>query len=158
METKIGEVKGYTITYDARDKLFYLKNPEGDEVGSGKTQDDVEQQADKLAKQDFTFPVPALLRGGTYFLHLGKVTNVNLKNKSCRFVYQEKGLYLSHTKVHLSSANAYELTEHNNDIYQKVTALREQIDQLQGEIKGLMNQLEKPINLDFFGLKDDRLY
>ncbi|GAI42131.1 unnamed protein product [marine sediment metagenome] len=38
METKIGEVKGYTITYDTRVKLFHLKNAEGEEVGSGKTQ------------------------------------------------------------------------------------------------------------------------
>ena len=154
METKIGEVKGYTITYDDRDKLFHLKNAEGEEVGSGKTQDAVEQQADKLAKQSFTFPLPALLRGGPYSLHLGKVTSVNLEDRACRFVYQEKGEYHSHTKVHLRHTNAYELTEHNNGIYQKVMAMREQIDRLQSEIAVSLDHLEKPINLAYFGLKD----
>lgn len=157
METKIGEVKGFTITYDTKDKLFHLKNAEGEEVGSGQTQDDVEKQADKLVKQSFTFPMPALLKGGAYFLGLGKVTSVNLGDRSCRFVYQEKGEYQSQTKVHLGHTHVYELTEHNNDLYQKVRAIREQIDRLQSEITELIDHLEKPINLAYFGLKE-RLY
>lgn len=155
METKIGEVKGYTITYDSRDKLFHLKDAEDEEVGSGKTQDEVEAQADKLIKQGFAFPIPAVQKGGAYFLHLGKVTSVNLENKSCRFVYQEKGEYRSHTKVHLGHTDAYELTEHNKGIFQKVMALREQIDRLQSETAGLIDHLEKPINLAYFGLKGE---
>ena len=153
METKIGEVKGHTITYATQDKLFHLRNAEGEEVGSGKTQDDVEQQADKLAKQSFPLPIQALLKGGGYSLRLGRVTSVNLDDRSCRFVYQEKELGRSCAKVRLGHTDAYELTEHNNDIHQKVREIEEHIDRLRNECAGLIENLEKPINLAYFGLK-----
>jgi len=153
METNIGEVKGYTITYDSRDKLFRLKNAEGEEVGSGKTQDEVEQQADKLSKQGFTFPIPALL-AGSWHIDKGKVTSVNLGDRSATFIYHDKADYRSRAKIHLRTSHAHELTPKNEQIYQEVVQREEQVLKLHKEIEQFTKELENPINLSYFGLKE----
>ena len=88
METKIAEVEGYTIVYEPRDKLFYLKDASGEVVGQGKTQDEVEEQAKKLAKHGFK-PVAALRRGNLE-LAPGRVTSINLADQSVRFSFDKK--------------------------------------------------------------------
>jgi len=156
METKIAEVEGYTIVYEPRDKAFYLKDANGDVVGQGKTQDEVEEQAKKLAKRGFE-PIAAL-RGGHLELEPGRVTSINLAEQSVRFSFDEK----KHTtygsrgaiKVGLRYSPAlYELTHQNQSIKEQTDGLREQMNSLEEQIKGLFKQLEKPINAKYFGLQ-----
>jgi len=151
METKIGEVRGFVIVYDTKDKLFHLRNADNEEVGSGKTQEEVEKQADTLAKQAYRFPISALIISGNR-LELGKVTSINIEDKSVRFVYAEKGFYHSHTKVHLGHSNLQELTEHNEEITNQVKARWDKIAEIEDEVKALIDKLDKPINLAYFNL------
>ncbi|MBU1082469.1 MAG: hypothetical protein KKB59_18430 [Spirochaetes bacterium] len=152
METKIGEVKGYTIVYDSRDRLFCLRDKDGADVGSGATQEEVEKKADVLAKQSFKFPIPALESTGRY-LQKGKITSFNIDNKSAQFVYEDR-TYGSHTKIHLRHDKVHELTPQNEEISKEVTARRNKIAEIETEVGALISKLEKPINLSYFGLKD----
>lgn len=151
METKIGEVKGYAIVYDTHDKLFHLRNSDNEEVGSGKTQEDVEKLADKMAKQSYQFPIPALRAGGNR-LDQGKVSSLNIEDKSVRFVYGEKDSYRSHVKEHLRYSHLHELTKHNEEIFGQVKARQNKLQEIEGEIKTLIDKLDKPINLAYFNL------
>lgn len=152
METKLGEVKGYTITYDTRDKLFRLKNKNGDEVGSGKSQDDVELKAEKLSKQPFKFPIVAL-KVSHLSIEKGRVTSFNADDRAAYFSFDNKS-YGSHMKLRLGCDKAYELTEANSRLYDEVFKCRSQIKEIEGKIESLIKELEKPINLDYFGLKE----
>lgn len=153
METKIGEVKGYTIFYDSTVKEFRLRDALGEEVGSGKTQDAVEEQAKKLSKQAYKFPIPAVL--ATYrSAERGKVTSVNLDNRSMRFVYEEKTYYQSHTKIHLGSGDkVFELTHPNEQLLTEIQSRRANIETIDKEIEELVKRFEKPIGLKYFNLK-----
>lgn len=155
MATIITEVKGYTITYDSNSRLFYLVNSDGEDAGFGKTQDEVEAQADKLSKAEFTFPIQAFLVQNLR-LASGRITSINLSDRSVRFVPdQEANAYQlrGHTKQRLQYTHLYEATEANKDISHLITAARNQISQLEQQIKELWEQLEKPISLDYFNLK-----
>jgi hypothetical protein len=152
METKIGEAKGYAIVYDSRDKLFRLRDKDDVDVGSGKTQEEVEKKADALAKQSFKFPIPALERSNLY-LRKGKITSLNIDDKSTQFVYDDKSIG-SHTKMHLRYDKVHELTPQNEEIFKQVTAEREKIGEIEKEIEALIGKLEKPINLSYFSLED----
>ncbi len=149
---KIGTAKGYTILYDERRRLFILQDAEGNEVASGATQQDVEAKAEKLSKQAFKFPIPALKISGLA-LSKGRVTSLNADDKSTYFSYDEK-TYGSHQKLRLRYDHAYELTEANSRIDEQVEQYNSQIKEIEGKISSLIDQLEKPINLSYFGLKD----
>ena len=158
METKIAEVEGYTIVYEPRDKAFYLKDAGGEVVGQGKTQDEVEEQAKKLAKHAFK-PVAAVLTGNLK-LELGRVTSINLGDQTIRFAFDEKkqsawgggGRGAIKTSLRHGS-KAYELTDQNKSLAEDVEDRRQQIAMLEDQIKALIAQLEKPINLEYFNLK-----
>jgi hypothetical protein len=152
METKIGEAKGYAIVYDSRDRLFRLRDKDDVDVGSGKTQEEVEKKADALAKQNFKLPIPALEHSGLY-LWRGKITSLNIDDKSAQFVYDDKK-HGSHSKIHLHYDRVHELTPQNEEIFKQVMAGRNTIVGIEKGIEALMEKLEKPINLSYFGLKD----
>ncbi len=149
---KIGTARGYPILYDEKRKLFILEDADGNEVASGTKQDEVEAKAEKLSKQAFNFPIPALKVSGLG-LSKGRVTSLNADDKSAYFSYDEK-TYGSHQKLRLRYDHAYELTEANSRIHEQVEQYRSQIKELEGKISSLIDQLEKPINLSYFGLKD----
>lgn len=149
-ETKIGEAKGYTIVYDSHDRLFYLRDKDDIDVGSGKTQEEVEKKADALAKQGFNFPILALEKTNLY-LRKGKVTSLNIDDRSAYFVYDDKNVG-SHTKIHLHYDKVYELTPENEVVFNQVMAGRNTIVRVEKEIEALLGKLEKPINLSYFGL------
>lgn len=148
---KIGTAKDYTILYDEKRKLFILQNAEGNEVSSGATQDEVETKAEKLSKQAFKFPIPAL-RVSHLLLEKGRVTSVNADDKSAYFSYDDKTY--GHSKLRLKYDCAYELTEANSRIHEQVEQYRSQIKEIEEKMSSLINQLEKPIDLSYFGLKD----
>ncbi len=149
---KVGIAKGYTILYDEKRKLFILEDADGNEVASGATQQDVELKAEKLSKQAFKFPIPAL-KVSHLSLEKGRVTSVNTDEKSAYFAYDDKR-YGSHQKLRLRYDHAYELTVANYRIYEQVEQYRGQIKEIEGKIESLIDQLEKPINLAYFGLNN----
>lgn len=149
---KVGIEKGYTILYDEKRRLFILEDADGNEVASGATQNDVEIKADKLSKQAFKFPIPALKVSGLA-LSKGRITSINADEKSSYFAYDDKR-YGSHQKLRLRYDHAYELTEVNSRIYEQVEQYHGRIKEIEEKISSLIDQLEKPIDLSYFGLKD----
>lgn len=150
MGTKIGTVDGYSIEYDRRDRLFHLVNAAGEDVGSGKTQEDVEAEAKKLSKQKWTFPIPVIIsyRGPAEFQR-GRVTSVDLGHNAVWFVASDG----SRSKRYLSGETFYEATTNNQDILPKVAACRQRIKAIEGEIEQLKRGLDCPVDLAYFGLK-----
>ncbi|GAJ03748.1 unnamed protein product [marine sediment metagenome] len=149
---QVGIVKGYTILYDEKRKLFILEDADGNEVASGATQNEVEAKAEKLSKQAFNFPIPALKVTGLD-LSKGRVTSFNADTKSAYFAYDDKR-YGSHQKLRLKYDHAYELTEANSRIHEQVEQYRNQIKEIEEKISSLIDQLEKRIDLSYFGLKE----
>ncbi|MDO9334145.1 MAG: hypothetical protein Q7T57_06455, partial [Dehalococcoidales bacterium] len=84
MEVKIASIKGYNIFYDTSDKRFELRNEDGEVVGQGKTQEEVEKQAELLSKKQFS-PITAFMK---YDMDLasGRVTSLNLDEQTVWFV------------------------------------------------------------------------
>jgi hypothetical protein len=148
----IGTAKGYPILYDEKRKLFILEDAEGNEVASGATQDEVEAKAGKLSKLAFKFPIPAFKVNGLV-LNKGRVTSLDVDGKSVYFSYDDKK-YGSHEKLRLRYDHACELTEANSRIHEQVKQYHNQIKEIEEKISSLINQLEKPIDLSYFGLKD----
>lgn len=151
MGTKVGKAKGYDIIYDSKDKLFHLCDSAGEEVGSGTTQQEVENQADKLAKQAYRFPIAAFLVSGNGVKE-GKVTSLNIENKSVRFSDADKSSYYGRVKLHLNYKGLYEMSEDNREILDQVRAKRGAIQEIENEIQLLIAHLEKPIDLAYFNL------
>lgn len=149
METKIAEVQGYTVVYDSYDREFHLRDSGGDRVGSGKTQEEVEAQAEKLNKQQFAFPIPALRVSGPD-IHPGRVTSINLGDESVRFAYDVKGS--SHEKVRLYHSSVYEATPHNQDIAAEVASRRKQMEELLAQIRCLIAGLDQKLDREYFKL------
>lgn len=151
MDVIIATLEGYTIGYDPRGKEFYLKDSEGEVVGQGKTQEDVEEQAKKLSKSGFK-PIAAF-RKGLLELNGGRVTSLNMADNSVRFSADGK----SSVKVSLRyDRGLFELTAHNELIKHKVDALLVESHKTEEQIKELLNQLDKPISLEYFGLPFER--
>ncbi len=105
---RIGATRGYTILYDEKRKLFVLQDASGDEVASSATQDEVEATVEKLSKQAFKFPMPALKVSGLT-LYKGRVTSFNAADKSAYFAYDAK-TYVCHVRLRLRNDRAYEFT------------------------------------------------
>jgi len=150
---KIGTAKGYTILYDEKRKSFILEDADGNEVASGATQDEVEAKAEKLSKQTFKFPIPAIKVSGLN-LSKGRVTSLNADDRSAYFSYDDKTYGSHHQKLRLKYDHAYELTEANAQIAGQVAECGKQITEIENKIKSLISQLEKPMNLSYFGQKD----
>lgn len=149
---KVGTAKGYTILYDEKLKLFILEDADSNEVASGATQGEVEAKAGKLSKQAFNFPIPAL-KVSRLALSKGRVTSFNADTKSAYFAYDDKK-YGSHQKLRLKYDHAYELTEANSRIHEQVEQYRSQIEAIEQTISNLIDQLEKRIDLSYFGVKE----
>lgn len=148
-EVKVGERKGFAIMYDARFKEFRLRNSNTDEVGSGKTQEDVERQADKLAKQKYQFPIPAFKVNGFHITE-GKVTSLNADDVSVWFVAPGYG---GRSKHNLRYCHIHEKTECNVGLLKKIIAEEAKIEEIEQDIKAMINQMDKRMDLEYFGLK-----
>lgn len=151
METEVGKFRGYTILYDNRDRLFHLRDADGQDVGSGKTQEDAEEHAKKLVKLAYKFPIEALSVSGSYVFK-GKVTSLNPDDYSVRFAYAE---HRAATKEHLRrGSHIYEATEANKEIASQVDMARGHIKEIEEKIRSLISQLERPMNLKYFKLPE----
>jgi len=149
METEVGKFRSYTILYGNRDRLFHLRDTDGQDVGSGKTQEEVEEQAKKLIKLAYKFPIEALSVSGLSVFK-GKVTSLNPSDYSVRFVYAKERLV---TKERLrGGSNIYEATEANKEIADQIDIARGHIKETEGRIKSLIGRLERPMNMEYFKL------
>lgn len=156
MATKIGELKGFEMLYDPHSKRFLAINTEGEEVAAGKTQEELEGQIDKLAKQKFTFPIRAIRNRGVGYIDEGRVTSLNISERSVWFCKDKKeGEYSDRGKVRLRyDRNLFELTDQNAKIMSEIRELLNSIKELEEKIQQKGELLEKPINLEYFGLEN----
>ncbi len=154
-DVKVGERKGFVIMYDPSGKDFHLQNSDGDEVGSGKTQEDMEKVADKLSKLKFQFPILAFnVSSGR--VEEGKVTSLNVDERTIWFVGTvSRGYGSGRSKRHLRYRHVFEKTEHNVALVGEIGMLRAKIKNMEEDISMMIGQFDKPMNSKYFGLSDD---
>lgn len=156
MKTKVVDFRGYTIFYNTTDRLFHLEDAEGADIGSGKTQEEVEELAKKVSKLRHKFPIDAFKVSNLY-VYSGRVTSLNPDDSSVRFVYGEDAGYSSqgsHTKERIRWAKIYEATEANKEVVVRIGELRSKIKAFEAEIGDLIKALEKPMDSKYFNLPE----
>lgn len=154
MAIKINEMYGYQITYDQRMRRFLVEDSDGTELACANTQDEAEVKAKSLSKQEFTrIPIARVYIEGR--IATGEVTSLNRDEKTA-WVSMEKGEDTwgsGRQKISLSSSKEYyELTGANAEILESIKAKSETLNQIRAEIRVLIDTLEKPINLSYFGI------
>lgn len=149
-EVKITSIRGYDIFYDGRQKQFELRNTDGEVVGQGKTQEEVEKQAELLSKRQFS-PIAAFGKYG-WNLIPGRVTSLNIDEQTVWFV-PEKKTYHSRDKINLRhNTSVFEATEKNQEIAKLVESKVAEVHRIEKEIESLISTMEKMVNLAYFGL------
>jgi len=152
MAIKIKEIYGYRILYDERLKRFLIEDSDGTEMGFGSTQDEAEAKAKALSKQEFKrISIAKVGRDGE--VATGEVTSLN-KDERTVWVSIEKGsTWSGRQKIHLQYGHGcYEMTVTNASILERVKEKGVELQKVEAEIKSLIEILERPINLDYFGL------
>ena len=154
MIIKIKEIFGYKISYDEQRKKFIVEDADGIELANANTQDEAEVKAKALSKQEFKrIRITQVAEEGR--VTMGELTSLNRDDKSV-WVSMEKSETTwgsGRQKINLRySSRFYEATETNLKILEGIKAKGETLDQVKSEIKALIDTLEKPINLDYFGI------
>ena len=151
MTTKVGDIRGYGINYDSRSKKFTLTDSNGDQVGEGKTQDEVEAQAEKLAKTQFPFPIEAFMVSHLELL-LGRITSLDTNDRRVWFSFADKTGYRTREKADPDYRKIYAVTPANKRILAAIAERHASIASIEEAIAGLIKDLEKRIDLKYFGL------
>lgn len=154
---KITDVEGFRLCYDSSEKKFMLINDAGERVASDVSQEELEKKAKALRKEEFQ-RIPILKMPPDGRASTGEITSVNIDDSTMWVVLTRQ---LSHgggkqerSKESLRYGNfCYEHTEHNLTIAEKIRAQHELIGAAEAESERLRNQLEKPINSAYFGIK-----
>ena len=154
MEIKIKELYGYELCYDERSRRFVIKDTDGTELGNAPTQDEAESKAKALTKAEFKrIRVVRVQSDGR--VTMGELTSVNKDDKEA-WVVLEKGEDTwgsGREKIHLAHTTGYfEATAKNMTVLENIKKRREIINQTLNEIKSLIETLESPINLGYFGI------
>ncbi len=154
LEIKIASIKGYDIFYATRDRRFELRNQDGEVVGQGKTQDEVEKQAELLSKKQFS-PIAAFKQYDVV-LEPGRITSLNIDEQTVWFVPEKKtGPSWERTRQKVSlrhSTSMFEATEKNQEIAKVVESKVAEIHRIEKDIESLISTMEKVVNLAYFGL------
>ena len=148
-EIKVGAKDGFATFYDPVEKRFILRDPDGNEVGSGITQEKTEGKISELLRSRLKLPVRAIF---WYYgiPHCGRVTSATLQQDSVWFAWDDKKLGRA-AKVHLGgAAQLWELTPANEQRIIEIGALQNQAKELQAKIGDMVSQLEKPISREYF--------
>lgn len=152
---EIKKVYGFTLYYDERRRFFVLLEDDGTEVGHAQTQDEAEDKAKVLSKQEFKrIPIFKVndLEGR---ITTGELTSLNPDDVSA-WVSMEKDKDTwgsGRQKINLRyDGGFYEQTPRNNLILDAIRKQAEILKTAQDEIKALVAQLEKPINKSYFNL------
>ena len=154
MAIKIKEIYGYNLLYDERLRRFVIEDTDGTNLGHANTQDDAEVKAKALAKREFKrIPIIKIEQEGQSIM--GELTSLNRDDKSV-WVSMEKSKDVwdsGRQKIGLVySEGYYEVTQVNLKILEDIKAKRESLNYIKAEIKDLIATLEKPINMDYFGI------
>ena len=118
-------------------------------MASAFTQEEIEDKAKKLAKNVFE-PFEVLKLEYEARVRYGKVTSVNIDERSVMFVYTDLPHGRAQEKVRFQSSDLYLRTVHNEEIMGQIGARRAIIDEQRAQIKALQLQLENRIGLEFF--------
>jgi len=155
-ETKIGEIRGYSMYYDPGTRRFNLHDSDGNQVADAATQDQLEEKAKRLSKKKHKLPMPVLKRAyqGSQ-IERGQITSLNIDDGYGSVMATIEG---RRGKERLDRADGryhylFAVTPHNEAVVSKVNALAEKRDAIGEEIKEATAQLEKPITREYFGLE-----
>ncbi len=154
MSIKIKEIYGYNLSYDETGKRFVIGDTDGTELAWGKTQDEAEAKAKALSRQEFK-RINIILVRGEGEVNLGELTSLNKDDKSA-WISMIKGIGpdSGRRKIDLRYYRGYyEATEANLKTVESIKAKREALLRAQTEITALVGTLEKPINLEYFGME-----
>ena len=154
MTIKIKEIFGYKLSYDERMKRFIVEDTDGTELAWANTQDEAEVKAKALSKQEFKrIPFIEVKQEGQ--ITTGELTSLNKDDQSA-WVSMEKSednYGGGRRKINLRYDHGYyEVIEANLKILEGIKAKRETLNQIKAEIKALIATLEKPIDMDYFGI------
>jgi len=155
MEVKIGKAEGYNIYYSSTFKNFILKDDDGAELASAKTAEEIEAKAKQLRKQDFKRIRIIYVSRYEGKVNEGELTSINRDDQSAWVSLKEKATTWggNRTKIRLHyDTGYYEATEGNLGIAEVIKEKRRAIDGIFKEIEQLVATLEKPINLEYFGI------
>jgi len=148
----ISSIKGFKIKYATVARQFVVMDAEGNEVASADTQIEAEDKATKLAKKSFEPLVAFKLHydGADY----GRVTSINADDKTAYFSYDDKRRQTT-VKFRLRGQDdVYLRTDQNDQVLALIAECRTAIAEQQARVTELKGQLEKPIDVKFFGLQN----
>ena len=147
---KIKNIRGYAVFYDPNIKKFQLKDKAGDVVSQAPTHEEVEKSAGKLSKQKFeqTLAIHVTKHG----IRAGRITSLNPEMRQCWISYGD-GSFHNREKISLNYDHGYfQKTNHNQSIVAAVNRLIMEAKEIERKIEEQITYLEKPINVEFFGL------
>lgn len=154
MAIKIKGIYGYNLLYDERGKRFVIEDTDRTELANAKTQEEAEVKAKALSKQDFK-RIRIVTVGQEGLTTMGEITSLNRDDKSA-WVSMEKDEHTwssGRRKIDLRyDKGYYEITEVNLKTLEYIKAKRDTVDSILTEIKSLRDTLEKPINVEYFGI------
>ena len=152
---KIKQIYGFDLWYDERRRFFVITDTDGTELTHSERQDEAEIKAKSLSKQEFKrFPIVRVTHEG--IIQVGELTSLNRDDKSV-WVSMEKSPEMwgsgGRSKLNLKyDHNFHELTEANAKILEGIRAKHEALKQIEADIEAVVGTLEKPINMNYFGI------
>jgi hypothetical protein len=147
-EVKIGFKDGYNTFYDPNAKVFRVRDPQGNEVSHGTTQDQVEKQIPDLVKQALKLPVAGFMQQYGKW-QTGRITSVNIGDRTAWFSFDDKTRRHAE-KVYLDRSGIYAITPKNQTVIEKIQEHARHIVDLNNQIALLETDLEMPINREYF--------
>jgi len=157
MLIQIKKTHGLDLKYDAERERFHLYDEGGTEIGSAETQAKAELIAKSHSKQKFS-RVAIISFGYDHEVIKGELTSYNAEDKSA-WVSMEKGSRSwgsgrQKTDLTYGSIHYWEATEANLKLANEIEAMGKEVKRLQAEANKQEEQLEKGINLAYFGIKE----
>lgn len=137
------EIKGYKVFYDPGPQQFFLEDSQGGNVGSGATQKELEEKAEKLSKLKFR-RLEVYINDGNKVLPV-TVTSLNPEEntgwlsfaKGVKRGWNDSG----REKLYLDHMNLYERNDGNTRIKDQVDQLNREIAEKEAERKELLRGL-----------------
>lgn len=150
---EVGTYKTSKIFYDPQEKQFTLQDVAGNILATAASQDELEKKAEKVTKQKLNLPMPVLY-SRYHSLVSGRITSVDLSNRTCYFVPDNKILGYSKEKLYLNFNHIYPCTCHNLDIQKQIQAIADQENNLQKMREEAMARLESILDPNSFIIHD----
>ena len=153
---KIKEIYGYQLGYDESRRFFIIVDTDGTELAYGNTQDKTEEKAKALSKRDFV-RIPIIRVNADGRVVKGEITSLDkLSREYWVSMEKEDNFYGSGRGKEMLGSNFmhyHEATERNLDLAKEIEAKAKDIADIKAEIEQLRTAMEKPINLEYFGME-----